>query len=531
MKRVQRGIGRSRLGLAAACGAVGGTLLVGAGGAAAQAPQSAAAAPQTACSELAEAGRFPETVVSSARLVGANDAAKTPEFCEVVAILSPAAGSHIGVVYRLPTPWNGKILGYGGGGWAGNIRIETAALDLARGYATMQTDGGHPSPIPFDASWTAPGGKPNEAALNDYAWRAVHTMTERGKQLVSAYYGRPEQKAYFEGCSSGGRMGLMEAQRFPNDYDGIISGAPVYSLRVQLAEIYRDWIFAQPGAAITPAQIGLIHRAVLATCDEQDGLKDGILTEPGMCRFDPAVLKCGPGQAGDQCLTEPQITAVRREYEEVRGPDGQVDIFPFTRGSEPGWLQSINISADPAKTATARDLDLRMVMFGDPNFDFATFDPIRDTPRARSGAFAKYFEAVNLDLHPFLDKGGKLILWHGLDDQLPSPWGTVAYYKQVESTTGAPEVHKDVRFFLAPGVMHCGGGPGANSFDMVAALDTWVEHGDAPERIVGVRTRSPFGPPDKTPLTPMSRPICAYPALPRYVGKGDPNDEHSFVCR
>jgi feruloyl esterase len=222
---------------------------------------------------------------------------------------------------------------------------------------------------------------------------------------------------------------------------------------------------------------------------------------------------------------------VRREYTAVKGPDGQTYIYPFSRGSEPGWIQAVNISADPQKAATARDLDLRMVMFGDPNFDFATFDPLRDTPRARSGAFAKAFEAVNADLHPFLDKGGKLILWHGLDDQLPSPWGTLAYYQQVESTTGPPEVHKDVRLFLAPGVMHCGGGPGAGSFDMVAALDTWVEHDKAPERIIAVRTRPPFGPPDEKPITPMSRPICAYPALPRYVGTSDPNDAQSFICK
>jgi hypothetical protein len=206
----------------------------------------------------------------------------------------------------------------------------------------------------MDASWTAPGGQPNQAALNDYAWRAVHTMTERGKQIVNVYYGRPEQKAYFEGCSSGGRMALMEAQRFPADYDGIVSGAPVYSLKVQLAEIYRDWIFAQPGAAITPSQINLIHQAVLAACDQQDGLKDGILTDPRMCRFDPAVLKCGAGMAGDQCLTEAQITAVRREYSAVIGPDGQTYIYPFSRGSEPGWIQAVNISADPAKAASAR---------------------------------------------------------------------------------------------------------------------------------------------------------------------------------
>ena len=504
-------------------------------GAAAQGPAAQGAAAQDArCSALAEAGRFPNATVSSAKLAPADAAARTPPYCEVTAVLSPVPGSRIGVVYRLPMDWNGKIVGYGGGGWAGNVRLETAAGEIARGYATMQTDGGHPSANAGDASWTAPGGKPNVVALNDYAWRAVHTMTDTGKQVVAAYYGRPQIKAYFQGCSSGGRMALMEAQRFPGDYDGIVSGAPVYSLRTQLGEIYRDWIFAQPGAAITPAQIGLVHKAVLAACDDVDGVKDGIVGDPKACKFDPGALQCKAGQSGDQCLTAPQVTAFRRQYSEVRGPDS-VYISPYSKGSEPGWLFAVNITADPVKAARVRDLDLRTIMFGDPNFSFASFDAMRDSPKARAGAFAKYYEADNPDLKPFLSKGGKLILWHGLDDQLPSPWATVDYYQRVEKATGEALTHADTRFFLAPGVMHCGGGPGANTFDFIQAIDAWVSGGPAPERIVGEHVaRPPAGAPPSAsapPAAPMTRPICAYPALPRYGGSGDPNDEKSFVCR
>ena len=503
-------------------------------GAAAQAPGAGAPSGDAACQALAQPGQFPNTAVSSAKMVAGGPATRGQAFCEVTATLSPVAGSRIGVVYRLPANWNGKLIGYGGGGWAGNVRLETAADDLARGYATLQTDGGHPSPQPFDASWVAPGGKPDEVALNDFAWRGVHTMTETGKLVAMRYYGRPQEKAYFEGCSTGGRMALMEAQRFPDDYDAIIAGAPVYSLRVQLAEIYRDWIFAQPGAAVTPAQVDLVHKAVLNACDSLDGVKDGVLTDPRACRFDPVVLQCKAGQSGDQCLTPAQVTAFRREYETVRGPDGTPYIFGYARGSEPGWIGALNITADPKKAAEARDLQLRAPMFGDPNFSFASFDPLRDTPRARSSAFAKYYEADNPDLRPFLNKGGKLILWHGLDDQLPSPWGTVDYYQRLEKAS-APAAKAGVRLILEPGVLHCGGGPGANTFDLVAALDTWVEHGAPPERIVGEKvTRNPFGPPPAEPAPEgprMTRPVCAYPAFPRYAGKGDTNDAQNFVCR
>jgi feruloyl esterase len=330
-------------------------------------------------------------------------------------------------------------------------------------------------------------------------------------------------------------MALMEAQRFPADYDGIVSGAPVYSLRVQLGEIYRDWVFTPAGAALQPGHIKLIHEAVLAQCDAADGVKDGILSDPAACKFDPAQLKCQAGQAADQCLNDAQITAVRRLYTEAKGPDGVVYVYPYSRGSEPGWLQALNITADPQKAAHVRDLDLRAVMFGDPNFSFAAFDVARDGPKARATAFAKYYEAVDPDLKPFLSRGGKLILWHGLDDQLPSPWGTVAYDQQMRQTVGP--LAADTRLFLAPGVLHCGGGPGPSSMDLLGAVDSWVKTGVAPERLTATRpqpTGRPQGPGPAAPagpFVPMTRPVCAYPAQARYDGKGDPNVEASFTCR
>ena len=197
----------------------------------------------------------------------------------MTATLSPVPGSHIGVVYRLPMQWNGRVVGYGGGGWAGNVGLQTVRADLARGYATLQTDGGHANPNAFDAAWTAPGGKPDEVALNDFSWRAVHQMTVDGKLVAARYYGKAQEKALFIGCSTGGRMALMEAQRFPDDYDGIVAGAPVYSLRVQLAEIYRDVVFAKAGG-FHQNELDYVHSKVLADCDVQDGVKDGVLGDP-----------------------------------------------------------------------------------------------------------------------------------------------------------------------------------------------------------------------------------------------------------
>ncbi len=487
------------------------------------APPTAQPVADPACAALAAPGLIPGMTVSQAQgmSVGAGS------YCEVTATLSPVPGSRIGVVYRLPQGWNGRVVGYGGGGWAGNVALQTVRADLARGYATMQTDGGHPSPNAFDAAWTAPGGKPDEVSLNDFSWRAVHQMTVVGKLVAARYYGRPQDKALFIGCSTGGRMALMEAQRFPDDYDGIVAGAPVYSLRVQLGEIYRDRVFAQPGAAFKPADLTRVHDAVLASCDAQDGVKDGVIGDPAACRVDPAALQCKAGQTTG-CLSEPQVAALRTLYAEAKTADGQVYAYPYSRGSEPAWATFQNIGADPVKAAQDRDLALRAIMFGDANFKFADFDIQRDGPKARAGAFAKYYEADDPNLKPFLSRGGKLILWHGLDDQGPSPWGTVAYNQRMRAATGALAA-SDTRMFLAPGVLHCAGGPGPSQMDFLGAVDGWVKSGSAPEKVTARTPAAPPGAP--APARTVTRPLCAYPAQARYDGKGDPNVETSFACR
>lgn len=234
------------------------------------------------CATLVKPGLFPQTTIASATAVAADEARGTPAFCEVTGTISPVPASRIGVVYRLPANWNGKVMGLGGGGLAGNVKLEVAAAPLAKGYAVMQTDMGHPSPEALDPIWavSAPG-KLNEEQVTDFGHRATHLMTVTGKAVVQAYYGRAQSRAYWEGCSTGGRQGLMEMQRYPDDYDGVVAGAPVYNMLVYSTAVLRVQHFhAKPGSNLTPGQVSLLSRAVLKACDAQDGVEDGVLGDP-----------------------------------------------------------------------------------------------------------------------------------------------------------------------------------------------------------------------------------------------------------
>lgn len=262
---------------------------------------------QDACSALAAPELFSHTTVTSAMSLAADAETGAPAHCAVEATLSPVEGSTIGVVYRLPPPeeWNGKLLGLGGGGWAGNVRLATAIEGLERGYATLQTDGGHAAVSPFETTWAADAeGRANMVAIEDFGHRAVHEMTARGKDIAAAYYGRAHDLAYWQGCSTGGRQGLMEVQRYPGDYDGVIAGAPVYDLMTQMNGWARARNFSAPERKLAPSHPALIAAAVLDACDAADGAEDGIVQDPRACDWDPAALACGADAADDSaCLT------------------------------------------------------------------------------------------------------------------------------------------------------------------------------------------------------------------------------------
>jgi feruloyl esterase len=466
------------------------------------------------CSALQTAGKFADTTVREAKYVAADATRGSPAFCEITGVISPNPKSHITAVYRLPENWNGRMLGIGGGGWAGNITLTVAAAPLARGYATAQTDGGHASPNGADVSWV----KGNPEALTDFSHRAVHLTATTGKALVTSYYGKAAEHNYFQGCSTGGRMALMEAQRYPEDYEAIIAGAPVYTLLTQTSPIIRSRIFTAPGAALSEALVRRINAAALAACDAKDGLADGVVTDPRRCDWDPVAMQCPAGSAGsDACLTPRQVQAVREAYTTIRGKDGLVGNYALTRGGELGWLRFVPTTPGPRNAMTGDLTDLRAAIFGDADYDQSKFDPLTEQAKVHATPFAKEYEATNPDLKGFLARGGKLIMWHGFDDSGPSPYATIDYFDKVLKTNGS---NADVRLFLAPGVYHCGGGPGADQFDLLTQLENWKEKGTAPTSI-----------PARNATSGNERPLCPWPSLPYYDGKGDPKSAASFSCK
>ncbi|HEX5050020.1 MAG TPA: tannase/feruloyl esterase family alpha/beta hydrolase, partial [Gammaproteobacteria bacterium] len=293
------------------------------------------------CAGIANGGAAPlaGTTILSTTAVPADAARGTPEFCEVRAAIAPTAGSRIGAVYRLPATWNGKVLGIGGGGFAGDVTVQSATAGLARGYAVIQNDLGHPSTDALDPSFAlTPAGERNVEGIVDFGHRATHLATMVGKALATQVYGRTPEHAYFQGCSTGGRQGLAEVQRYPHDYDGVIAGAPVYTPLVYSNAILRVQAFhAKPESNLTAAQVPLIQMSVLAACDALDGVSDGILTDPRACTWDPGELECKSGAHGE-CLTPAQVATVRRVYAGVKTRDGQYAAMPIMRGGESDWV-------------------------------------------------------------------------------------------------------------------------------------------------------------------------------------------------
>lgn len=470
------------------------------------------------CGALQSAS-FSQTRVVSVKVVDANAGSATPAFCEVQATISPVKGSNIGVVYRLPQSWNGKMLGLGGGGWAGNVQLGAATPGLKAGYATAQTDAGHAIPARLEDIWRPDVWGSNPEAMTDFQHRAIHLMTTVGKEVVAKYYGRAHSKAYFHGCSTGGRQGLMEVQRYPEDYDGVVSMAPVYNLTVQTSAAVRDNVLGAPGATLSAAQLGMVNEASLKACDARDGVADRLLADPRQCSWDPAELQCSSGRADASCLTPTQVRTLRTLYAGVKTKDGRFVAWPLSKGSESSWARFIGLSGISSDATHAGGLGkLVGPVLGDPAFDLARFEPDKHFDTVRKSAFAKAYEADDANIRAFLDRGGKLLLWHGWNDAGPSPWLTIDYFERVRKAV--PAASSNVRLFMSPGVEHCAGGPGPDRFDAVAALDAWVQTGVAPETLLTTKDEPK-----------MARPVCAYPALARYKGSGDPNDSASFECK
>jgi feruloyl esterase len=409
--------------------------------------------------------------------------------------------------------WNGKLQAVGNGAFNGAIAYRAMAAALARGYAAASTDTGHTG---AGASFAI--GHPEKVV--DFGWRAVHEMTVTSKRIIAAHYQRHPQFSYWNGCSAGGRQAMKEAQRFPEDFDGIIAGAPGLDWTGRAAQAVRlaKRLEANEPARLSQAQIQRVHRAVLDACDALDGVADGLIEDPTKCTFDPAVLRC-EGGAGAPCLTPPQIETVRLMYSNPVNPRSKRAIAGLAPGSEPGWT-SLGWTA----SARATGLDqFRFLVFNDPAWTIQQFNFDVDVVRAEDTDNGT-INALDPNLKPFIARGGKLIHYHGWSDPQISPGSSTQYYSRVKDAVGSiSTLHDSYRLFMAPGMAHCGGGEGPNAFDVVSALEAWVEHGKAPDRIVA--SHSTNGVVNRT------RPLCPYPQRAVYTGVGSSDEAANFDCR
>ena len=345
-------------------------------------------------------------------------------------------------------------------------------------------------------------------------------MTVKAKAILAQFYGTGPKLSYWNGCSSGGKQGLKEAQKNPEDYDGIIAGAPANNWVALLSSDMRNTVamLKDPASRIPPEKLRMLQKAAVDTCDALDGLPDGLIGDPTRCRFDPAVLLC-KGADAPGCLTAAQVDAAKAVYSPLIDPQTHREIFPgLEPGSERGWVAF----AGPEPFPIATDY-FRFVVHQDPNWDFRTFDVSKDLSMAAELDRNDVLKAVDPNLKKFFSRGGKLILYHGWSDNLIAPLNSVGYFNNVVEAVGGPKnAQQSVLLFMAPGMGHCGGGDGPNNFDMVAALEEWVEHSAAPERVIAAHRNG--GQTDRT------RPLCPYPAVAKYSGTGSIDDAANFVC-
>jgi feruloyl esterase len=484
-----------------------------------------AAASTTTCESLANL-KLDKATISGAQMVaegpapargggrgqaGANAAtpaaapAMIPEHCRVQLVLKPTADSVINMEIWLPPAdkWNGKFMGVGNGGFAGSIQGLNNEMPqaLRLGYATAGTDTGHQEQ---GGAWAI--GHPEK--MIDFGYRATHEMTLKSKEIVKAFYDRSAQYAYFKGCSTGGRMALMEAQRYPDDYDGIIAGSLANRhIHMWTAGVERSISLSRhPERAITSEQAALVNNLVMNSCDT---LKEGFLNNPRACKVDFSSLKCGAGVSGSSCLTDAQMKTVETFYGGVKNSKGEL-IFSGQALGNPISAQQ------PTNQAPGGVYDLVRIAYNDPNTDWQKFDLDRDMKYLDEKI--GYVDAVNPDLSKFKASGGKLLITHGWSDTGITPETSIWYYESVLSKMGKNQSDW-VRLFMAPGMGHCGGGPGVNTFDSIGTLEKWVEKGVAPDTMLG------------TGANGMSRPLCPYPQYAEYKGSGDLKDGKNWSCK
>ena len=438
-----------------------------------------------------------------------------PGFCRMAATIRPTSDSEIKIEVWLPSAgWNGKLQVVGNGGWAGSISYPAMARALAAGYATASTNTGHDG----DRASFAPG---HPEKLVDFAWRAVHLTVLQSKATVTSYYGSPAKRAYWNGCSSGGKQGLKEAQMFPNDFDGLVTGAPANNWNHQKSAFAAKYqaTHRAPERAIPKEKYKMIHNAVLNACDSLDGVKDGVLENPIACHFNPEILKC-EGADGPACLTGPQVATMQILYAPTKDPRNGTLLFP---GMEPGTELALGTLIGDEPRLTQTDL-FAYVVLNKPDWNVMTFDIAKDLPLAEKIDATVGTAATDPNLKPLFAHHAKLLMYHGFSDPNIMPENTINYYKSaVDASGGLAKTKDSIRLFMVPGMGHCSGGEGPNAFDMVTALDAWVEEAKTPDRIIAAKL--------KDGEVVRTRPLCPYPQVAKYVGTGSTDEAANFVCR
>jgi feruloyl esterase len=450
---------------------------------------------------------------------GQQPAMSLPAYCRVALLLTPTTDSHIESEVWLPVDnWNGKLQVVGNGGWAGSISYPAMASALKDGYATASTDTGHKA---------GDGGGNGMFALGhpektiDFGYRALHETTVKAKSIIAVLYDKGPKFSYYNGCSTGGRQGLMEATRYPDDFDGIVAGAPAnphlylhasgIELNMELRKI--------PDVPLNQGKVSALQKAIMDACDKLDGVKDGILNDPEKCHFDPAAILC-KGADSDSCLSPTQVEAVKKVFADIKTSKGEIVWTGLTPGSDFGFI-TLATKTEPDTPPSPMLLDsIRILGYQDPKWGWRNFNLDRDLAKANEKA--GFIDVHTYDLSAFKAHGGKLLLYHGWVDGGIAPGNTVNFYKGVVSKMG-PRQDNWFRLFMVPGMQHCSGGPGPDQFNKVAAIERWRESGVAPDQIIASRVTGS--------TVDMTRPLCPYPQVAVYKGSGITSDAANFTCK
>ena len=469
--------------------------------------------PKQACAAMTSQTAYDFSIVSAAVVPAAGD---TPEYCRLAGLIQPEIRFEV----DLPAAWNGRLYMFGNGGYAGEPienpgRQNTARRALARGFATAQTNTGHDGAAEPLGTFAASPQK-----LVDYAFRAVHVTAMTAKTLAQAYYAAPPRHAYFDGCSTGGRQGLIAAQRFPDDFDGVVNGAPVLNFSGTMLGYAEDQR-ALAAAPLGPDAIKTVADAVLARCDALDGVKDGVIDDPRTCTFTPStdIPKCSDTAAAG-CLTAAQIHTVEAIYAPLLR--NGATFFPgWPAGAEAGWSPWFTAPNGRGIQWNFGETYLKNIAFGRPlaTYDWLTFNMATDLDKIQ--AAQALIDATDPDLSRYKARGGKIVSYFGWADPALNPLMGVGYYESVTKRMG-PSTTDFYRLFMVPGMSHCSGGAGTSTFDALTPLVQWVEKGIAPATIPASRVVD--GKPVRT------RPLCPYPQTAIYKGSGSTDDAANFAC-